>query len=437
MTATRASHRAATAAASSGGGGGTPPLGVAAVRHASAGSSISGTGGETGQLAHVALGIKSRGPSPPTAASSGRQTTVAQQHSRHLFYQAVPQHVSTHPLRSPYDGEIWLLFLPALIAGVLEPIQQTAESILLGALGLGTVLFQFAVGFLACLIIATTPRVAAHSDNKALASRATAQGMWVAVVAGVALQAAVWAKAPDIITFMSSSDATVASLAVLYLRARSWGLPAALVMMIFHVRDMACLPGPADVRPYARMTAPLAVNNLSALLPTLVATSAATALGVQHLGAHTILRQVMGFWLQLFIAFNATAHSLIANSLSRQREGRAAEVLVRIAQLAVAVSLPLAAALFAGRGLLPDLFTEDVLVQREVAEVLPFLLLLMPLDALGTVLEGGLLGASDTGYLGARTAASCAVSLLVLGIASLTHGSLLALYISSGYRWNY
>ena len=31
---------------------------------------------------------------------------------------------------------------------------------------------------------------------------------------------------------MSSSDATVASLAVLYLRARSWGLPAALVMMV-------------------------------------------------------------------------------------------------------------------------------------------------------------------------------------------------------------
>ena len=56
----------------------------------------------------------------------------------------------------------------------------------------------------------------------------------------------------------------------------------------------------------------------------------------------------------------------------------------------------------------------------------PLLPPVQPLDALGTVLEGGLLGASDTGYLGARTAASCAVSLLVLGIASLTHGSLLA-----------
>jgi Na+-driven multidrug efflux pump len=133
--------------------------------------------------------------------------------------------------------------------------------------------------------------------------------------------------------------------------------------------------------------------------------------------------------LQLFLAFNATAHSLIAHNLSRGREGRAAEVLVRIAQLAVAVSLPLAGALFAGRGLLPGLFTGDVLVQQEVASVLPLLLIIMPLDALGTVLEGGLLGASDTGYLGARTAASCCLSLLALGLASLAHANLLTVWM--------
>lgn len=52
-------------------------------------------------------------------------------------------------------------------------------------------------------------------------------------------------------------------------------------------------------------------------------------------------------------------------------------MLVRIAQLAVALSIPVAALLFAGRGLLPDLFTSDVLVQREVAEVLPLLLVIM------------------------------------------------------------
>ncbi len=65
---------------------------------------------------------------------------------------------------------------------------------------------------------------------------------------------------------------------------------------------------------------------------------------------------------QLFLAFNATAHSLVANSLSRRAEGRAAEVLARLAQLAVALSIPVAVALFVGRGLLPDLFTGAVCV---------------------------------------------------------------------------
>ncbi|PRW57123.1 MATE family efflux transporter [Chlorella sorokiniana] len=450
--------------------------------------------------------------SPRRRSSSGAEsaptTPAAAAASRRRFYHDAATQLGSGsvPLSSPYDFEISKLFAPALVAGLLEPVQMTAESICvgrlgvpqLGALGLGTVLFQFAVGFFAPLIIGTTPRVAAaHVESRHLASKATAQGMWVALLTGAALQAAVWAKTPDIVAYMSGSDVAVASFAVLYLRARSWGLPAALVMMvaigaargvkdlnipllgslayliglvafdvlllfgppamgmegagyaasaaqwvgaatvvallarkqIFDVRDMASLPGPADVSPYARMTAPLAVNNLSALLPTLVATSLATGLGVTHLGAHTILRQLMGFWLQLFLAFNATAHSLVANNLSRRAEGRAAEVLARLAQLAVALSIPVAAALFLGRGLLPDLFTEDVLVRHEVADVLPLLLLIMPLDALGTVLEGGILGASDTGYLGARTAASCGISLVVLVLSFFLHGSLLSVWI--------
>lgn len=70
--------------------------------------------------------------------------------------------------RSPHDAEILLLFLPALVALVLEPVQQMADTIIigrlgvaqLGAAGLGTVLFQFSLGFLSSLVFATTPRVA-------------------------------------------------------------------------------------------------------------------------------------------------------------------------------------------------------------------------------------------------------------------------------------
>lgn len=79
----------------------------------------------------------------------------------------------------------------------------------------------------------------------------------------------------------------------------------------------------------------------------------------------------------MFIAFNATAHSLIATNLSRRADDRAASVLARIAQLAVAMSLPLAALLFLGRAALPGMFTDDLAVQREVADVLPLLLAIM------------------------------------------------------------
>ena len=60
-----------------------------------------------------------------------------------------------------------------------------------------------------------------------------------------------------------------------------------------------------------------------------------------------------------------------------------------MAQLSVALSLPLGAGALAARAALPALFTSDAGVSAEVAQVLPLLLLLMPLDALGTALEGG------------------------------------------------
>lgn len=66
-----------------------------------------------------------RGPTPPGAASGSRSTTVSQRESRRLFYDEVPQRMLPPvPWRSPLDHEIGLLFLPALVAGVLEPIQQ-------------------------------------------------------------------------------------------------------------------------------------------------------------------------------------------------------------------------------------------------------------------------------------------------------------------------
>lgn len=82
-------------------------------------------GGATSTASPASAGLRGRGPSPPSAASGSRSSTVSQRESRRLFYEEVPQRMAPPvPWRSPFDYEIGLLFLPALVAGVLEPIQQ-------------------------------------------------------------------------------------------------------------------------------------------------------------------------------------------------------------------------------------------------------------------------------------------------------------------------
>jgi len=271
--------------------------------------------------------------------------------------------------------------------------------------------------------------------------------VWVAFILGILLQFFVWTGAPDIMAFLSPNT-QVAGLAVAYLRARSWGIPAALIMMVgigaarghkemegpfvgsaaygvvlglldllfvfglkagvdgagaaaavaqwvgaaaimyvlarrgeFNGADLRSLPGIAAVVPYAAMAPSLALNSMAALAPMVMATSITTGLGPDQLAAHTVLRQLSAFWLQAFLAFNATAHSLVASALgSAQRSmgmDKAAAGLERICQLAVAMSVPLALILFGARAGLPAIFTADAAVVADVSAVLPLLLLTM------------------------------------------------------------
>lgn len=64
----------------------------------------------------------------------------------------------------------------------------------------------------------------------------------------------------------------------------------------------------------------------------------------QKYASHTASLSV----LQGFLAFNATAHSLISTALSRRKEAQAARVIARIAQLAVGISLVLGLGLYTG-----------------------------------------------------------------------------------------
>ncbi len=438
-------------------------------------------------------------------------------------------------MTSPIDGEIQRLYFPALVALVLEPVQALTDSVVvgrigspqLGALGLGSVVFQFLLGLFSVFIFATTAVVAeenadersAHAegvqdarstdagapstaDDSVAADIITAdivtagpvfeksavyKGTTLAVLVGVFLQLAIVELSPALMHAIASSDPTIATLSNTYVHSRAYAAVPALVMMVGcgasrgH-RDMwtpllgsvaygvslavfdVCLvwqchmglegagyaaaisqwigaatvllslrgngtlrledfisakaiPNASFVAPYVRMAGPLALSSTAALAPVLLSGSMATRLGPDQLAAHTVLRQISTFWIQLFMAFNATAHSLVASALGKRTiqgvlEG--ARVVERTAYVAVAVSLPLAAGLYVLRAWLPLPFTDSSVVLNDVVEVLPLLLTIAPLDALSLAFEGSLLGASDTTWIAQRSAASSALSLLSL-----------------------
>ncbi|MEO2191847.1 MAG: MATE family efflux transporter, partial [bacterium] len=446
-----------------------------------------------------------------------------------------------HPrpvLTSPLDGEIQRLYFPALLTLVLEPVQALTDSVVvgrigtpqLGALGLGTAVFQFVLGLFSVFIFATTTVVAeenaamrsgdagcaredsgegagtrsevgdspATSDFHSTAgvaseSSAVYRGTTLAVLVGVFLQLAILELSPAIMHVVSSADATIANLSNEYVHSRAYAAVPALVMMVgcgasrghkdpwtpllgsvaygvslavfdvyfvwgcrmglegagyaasisqwigaatvllslrnngtFRLEDFLSarsIPTASFVAPYLRMAGPLALSSSAALAPVLLSSSMATGLGPDQLAAHTVLRQISTFWIQLFMGFNATAHSLVASALGKRTiqgvlEG--SRVVERTACVAVAASLPLATGLYLCREWLPLPFTDSGVVVNDVIEVLPLLLAIAPLDALSLAFEGSILGASDTTWIAQRSIASSSLSILALEALSGT-----------------
>ena len=394
-------------------------------------------------------------------------------------------------VRHAKDEEIWRLFFPALFALVLEPVQALIDTSIvgrigtpqLGAVGLGTVAFQFILGFFSVFIFATTPLVADDVSRGTNGSRITGKGIRMALLVGMVLQVAVMFASPHAMGFLSS-DGTIAKLADEYLEARAWGIPGALIMMVgigasrghkdmtapflgsvaygvslalfdtlfvlglhtgvqgagysasisqwvgaftvmymlyrngtFNLKDAVDVPVASDILPYLSMAPSLALGSAAALAPMLVSSSIVTNLGPDQLASHTILRQISTFWIQLFMAYGATAHSMVASSLStRTMQGMssAAESMERICHLALITSIPLSASLYICRSFLPILFTDNGIVNSRVETVLPMLLVCAPVDALGLSIEGGILGAADTKWIAIRTVVSSVLSLAAL-----------------------
>jgi Na+-driven multidrug efflux pump len=146
----------------------------------------------------------------------------------------------------------------------------------------------------------------------------------------------------------------------------------------FFPRDLLQVPDLVKATaPFVDMATSISIANIAGLGPFLVATNLASGLGPVSLAAHSLLRQLSMLWVQIFMAFGASAHSLVAAFLGAGRVPKAAAALGRIVHLAAASSIPLALTMYFARGSLPMLLAGDASVAAQVAGVLPYLLILM------------------------------------------------------------
>jgi putative MATE family efflux protein len=154
-----------------------------------------------------------------------------------------PSRVPSRPrlarlLRSPHDGEILRLAIPALGALVAEPLYLLADSAIVGhlgtpqlaALGLaGTVVQTLATLFI-FLAYGTTASVARQlgAGDRRAAITSGVDGLWLALMLGVTLAAVGVAAAPATVSAFGPSG-PVHAYALTYLRIAVLGMPALLV----------------------------------------------------------------------------------------------------------------------------------------------------------------------------------------------------------------
>ena len=143
-------------------------------------------------------------------------------------------------LRSPYDGQILRLAVPALGALAAEPLYLLVDTAIVGhlgrsqlaALGIAAAILGGTFAIFNFLQYGTTAQVAraGGAGEAETAGRLGAQAVWLSLGFGIAVAALVAALAEPLVTLMGGEGES-AELAVTYLRIACVGLPAAFLAL--------------------------------------------------------------------------------------------------------------------------------------------------------------------------------------------------------------
>ncbi|MGI5356256.1 MATE family efflux transporter [Streptomyces sp. CA-252508] len=408
--------------------------------------------------------------------------------------------------RRRHDREIFALAVPAFGALVAEPLFVMVDSAIVGhlgtpqlaGLGIAAALLATGVSAFVFLAYATTAAVARRVGAGDLPSaiRQGMDGIWLALLLGLAVIAVTLPTAPWLVEVFGASD-TAAPYATTYLRVSSLGIPAMLIVLaatgvlrglqdtrtplyvaiagftanavlnvvlvygaglgiagsawgtviaqvgmavayLFVVvrgarRHGASLrPDAAGIRASAQAGAPLLVRTLSLRAVLMIATGVAARLGDAEVAAHQI---ILSLWSLMAFALDAIAiagQAIIGRYLGAGDAEGARRVCRRMVEWGIASGLLLGALIVLARPLFIPLFTDDQTVRDTLLPALLVVALSQPIAGVVFVLDGVLMGAGDGPYLAAAMVVTLVVFAPVALLVPAFGGGLTALWWAMG-----
>ncbi|MFC8090682.1 MATE family efflux transporter [Streptomyces sp. NPDC057301] len=399
--------------------------------------------------------------------------------------------------RRQHDREIVALAVPAFGALVAEPLFVIADSAIVGhlgtaqlaGLGVASALLMTAVSVFVFLAYATTAAVARRvgAGDLQAAIRQGMDGIWLALLLGASVIAAVLPTAPFLVELFGASD-TAAPYATTYLRISALGIPAMLVVLaatgvlrglqdtktplyvavagfvangalnvglvygaglgiagsawgtVIAQWGMAAVylivvvrgarehgaslrPDATGIRASAQAGVPLLVRTLSLRAILMIATAVAARLGDADIAAHQI---ILSLWSLLAFALDAIAiagQAIIGRYLGADDAEGARAACRRMVEWGIAAGVVLGLLVVIARPLFLPLFTSDTAVQNTALPALLVVALSQPICGVVFVLDGVLMGAGDGPYLAWA---------MVLTLAVFTPVALLILAVGGG-----
>ncbi|QWA23168.1 MATE family efflux transporter [Streptomyces osmaniensis] len=404
--------------------------------------------------------------------------------------------------RRQHDREIVALAVPAFGALVAEPLFVMADSAIVGhlgtaqlaGLGVASALLITAVSVFVFLAYATTAAVARRvgSGDLQAAIRQGMDGIWLAILLGVAVIAVVLPTAPFLVELFGASD-TAAPYATTYLRISALGIPAMLVVLAAtgvlrglqdtktplyvavagfvanavlnvglvygadlgiagsawgtviaqfgmaaiylvvvvrgaHKHGASLRPDAAGIRASAQAGVPLLVRTLSLRAILMIATAVAARLGDADIAAHQI---ILSLWSLLAFALDAIAiagQAIIGRYLGAGDAEGARAACRRMVEWGIAAGVVLGLLVVVSRPLFLPLFTSDSVVKDTALPALLVVALSQPICGVVFVLDGVLMGAGDGPYLAWAMVLTLAVFTPVALLVPVLGGGLTAIW---------